>query len=109
MTGRDWNAFEIGEVHLSHPRSGVLGAQDLLGGPAANESKVRAVADAPEPKRVAVLRLFLGLVNYYGKFLPNLATIAAPLHNLLKKNAHWTWGKSQKAAFKWVEDLLQPP
>ena len=34
--GRGWNASETGEVHLPHPRSGVLGAQDLLGGTAAN-------------------------------------------------------------------------
>ena len=63
---------------------------------------MRAVADVPEPKRAAELRLFLGLVNYYGMFLPNLATIAAPMYNLLKKNAHWTWGKAQKTAFKRV-------
>ena len=71
------------------------------------ESKVRAIADAPEPKRVSELRSFLGLVNYYGKFLPNLATTAAPLYTLLKKNARWTWGKAQKEAFKRVKDLLQ--
>ena len=38
------------------------------------ESKVRAVADAPEPKRVAES----GLVNYYGKFLPNLPPLQHP-------------------------------
>ena len=36
--------------------------------------------------------------------MPNLAIIAVPLYNLLKKNARWTWGK---AAFKEVKDLLQ--
>ena len=71
------------------------------------ESKVCAIADAPEPKRVTELRSFLGLVNYYSKFLPNLASTAAPLYNLLKKNACWTWGKTQKVAFKGVKELLQ--
>ena len=47
------------------------------------QSKVAAVANAPEPTRVAELRSFFGLVNFYGKFLPDLATAAAPLHNLL--------------------------
>ena len=68
--------------------------------------KVCAVTDAPELKRVAELRSFLGLVNYYGKFLLNLATTAAPLYNLLK-NARWMWSKAQKTAFKRVKDLLQ--
>ena len=36
-------------------------------------SKVCVVAEAPDTKRVAELRLFLGLVNYYGNFLPNFA------------------------------------
>ena len=48
-----------------------------------------------------------GLVNYYVKFLPNLATTAAPLYSPLKKNAHWTWGKAQKGGFKGVKDFLQ--
>ena len=45
------------------------------------QSKVAAVANAPEPTRVAELHSFLGLVNYYGKFLPDLAPTAAPLYN----------------------------
>ena len=56
------------------------------------ESKVSEVADAPELKSVAELRSFLGLVNYYGKFLANLATTAVPLYNLVKRMlaGHWT-------------------
>ena len=53
------------------------------------------------------LRSFLGLVNYYGKFLPNLASTAAPLYTLLWKNASWVWGEAQKAAFMGVKELLQ--
>ena len=40
--------------------------------------------EAPTPQNVAELRSFLGLLNYYGKFVPNLATILHPLINLLK-------------------------
>ena len=36
--------------------------------------KLRAINDAPPPNNVSQLRSFLGLVNYYGKFLPQLAT-----------------------------------
>ncbi|CAI5686860.1 unnamed protein product [Oreochromis niloticus] len=43
------------------------------------EEKVRAVKEAPSPKNVAELRSFLGLVNYYGKFLPDLSSMLAPL------------------------------
>lgn len=42
------------------------------------ESKVQAVSQAPILKNVSELKAFLGLVNYYGKFLPNLFTTLAP-------------------------------
>jgi len=53
------------------------------------------------------LRSFLGLVNYYGKFLHNLASAAAAQYQLLQKDAPWVWGKVQRAAFKEVKKLLQ--
>jgi len=46
--------------------------------------KVKAIQEAPPPQNVAQLRSFLGLLNYYGKFIPNLATILHPLNDLLK-------------------------
>ena len=43
------------------------------------EEKVRAIKEAPYPKNVAKLRSFLGLVNYYRMFLPDLSMVLAPL------------------------------
>ena len=53
------------------------------------------------------LRSFLGLVNYYGKFLHNLASAAAAQYQLLQKDAPWVRGKVQRAAFQEVKKLLQ--
>ena len=91
------------------PEVEYVGHKICLEGMQPTETKVHAETDTPEPKRVAELRSFLEIVKYYGKFLPNLATTAAPLYNLLKKNGHWTWGKAQKAEFKGVKDYLQSP
>ena len=71
-----------------------------------NEEKVRAIKEAPSPTDVTKLRSFLGLVNYYGKFLPHLASVLAPLYNLLQKKKQWHWGDSQEAAFKEAKKLL---
>ncbi len=68
--------------------------------------KVRAVANAPPPQDVTQLKSFLGLVNYYGKFLPNLSTVLAPLHCLLQKQTRWVWGSAQQKAFADVKALL---
>ena len=70
-------------------------------------TKVRAIADAPEPKNVGELRSFLGMVNYYGKFLPDLATTLSPLYCLLRKSCPWRWRTKQKKAFRQVKDLLR--
>ena len=51
------------------------------------EDKVKAISDAPAPTNLKELRAFLGLLNYYGKFLPNLSATLEPLHRLLRKNA----------------------
>ena len=65
--------------------------------------KVQAITQAPQPKNVSDLKTFLGLVNYYGKFLPNLATTLAPLHKLLTKGACYDWSQSQQDAFDTVK------
>ena len=49
------------------------------------DSKIKALKQAPVPANVSQLKSFLGLLNYYGKFVPNLSTVLAPLHSLLHK------------------------
>ncbi|KAK3747895.1 hypothetical protein QZH41_001360 [Actinostola sp. cb2023] len=71
------------------------------------EAKVKAVKDAPTPKNVSELKSFLGMINCYGKFLPNLASTLEPLHVLLRQNHTWKWGKGQEKAFQAAKDLLQ--
>ena len=68
--------------------------------------KIRAVQDAPTPKNTSELKSFLGLVNFYGKFLPHLSTVLSPLNNLLRKNVVFRWGEQQNQAFKKVKEML---
>ena len=62
----------------------------------ATENKLKAILDAPKPRNVQQLRSFLGLVHYYSKFIPNLASLLAPLTNLLRKNIKWEWSDKCK-------------
>ncbi|KAL6480987.1 hypothetical protein MHYP_G00090670 [Metynnis hypsauchen] len=52
--------------------------------------KVEAIAEAPAPQNVSELKAYLGLLNYYHRFLPKLSTLLALLHTLLKKEEKWT-------------------
>ena len=42
--------------------------------------KVRAIEKAPRPRKVSELKAYLGLLTYYGRFLPNLSTVLSPLY-----------------------------
>ena len=70
------------------------------------EEKVRAITEASPPTNVSQLRSFLGLINYYGKFFPNLAKMLAPLYSLLQKATRWSWGKPQQSAFQEAKTQL---
>ena len=69
--------------------------------------KVKAISEAPEPKNVAELHSFLGMINYYGRFLPNMSTQLAPLYRLLRKDVQWSWTNEQNKAFEAAKKALQ--
>ena len=66
-------------------------------------AKVDAIRDAPQPTNVSQLRSFLGLVNYYARFLPNLSTTLHPLNRLLQHSTSWHWTDACTAAFDEVK------
>ena len=65
-----------------------------------SSGKVKAIVEVPAPQNMNQLRTFLGLENYYGKFLSNLASMLAPLDQLLQKGIKWKWGVAQEEAFQ---------
>ena len=89
---RDKCQFNMSQVvFMGHVLSGRgVGPSDV---------KVKAVVEAREPKTSAEVRSFLGLVNYSARFIPDLATISAPLRELTKKNAIFQWGKKEQQSF----------
>uniref|UniRef100_A0A8C5QHQ9 ribonuclease H n=1 Tax=Leptobrachium leishanense TaxID=445787 RepID=A0A8C5QHQ9_9ANUR len=64
------------------------------------EDKVDALVKAPAPTSVHQLRSYLGLLNYYNKFLPDLAHTLFPLHKLLEKHSRWDWSAKCQHAFE---------
>jgi len=62
--------------------------------------KVQAIRDYPQPQSRRQLRRFVGLVNFYHRFLPHAADLMQPLHALL------TPSKSKSQTLTWTEDAL---
>ncbi|GFW22776.1 transposon Tf2-9 polyprotein [Trichonephila clavipes] len=74
------------------------------------DEKISAVVNAPVPRNVHEVKCFLGLVNFYGKFCENLATIANPLNNLTKKkNVRFLWSKDCQVAFEQIKKEICSP
>ena len=69
-------------------------------------AKVKAVVDAPRPQNQQQLRSFLGLVNYYGKFISALSTITHPLNQLLCHQTKWQWSQECEKSFQKLKDQL---
>ena len=51
-----------------------------------DEKRIQAVKDYPQPKTTRELKGFLGLADYYRRFIPNFSRMAKPLTELLKKD-----------------------
>ncbi|XP_078409894.1 collagen alpha-1(XII) chain [Cetorhinus maximus] len=91
--------FQASEVTYLGHRVDAMGLHPV-------EDKVQADKDAPSPCNVTELKSFLGMINYYSCFFPNLSTVLAPLHLLLRKNHCWSWGSQQEKAFAAAKKLL---
>ena len=65
--------------------------------------KVHAIQQAPPPSNQAQLKSFVGLINYYSKFLPNLSHT---LYRLLQVKVPWQWEEEQQKAFEAAKKQL---
>jgi len=59
------------------------------------KEKVGGVLSWPEPKNVKDIRKFLGLANYYRRFIKNFAQVARPMNVLTRKDIKWQWKEEQ--------------
>ena len=68
--------------------------------------KVAALLKMPIPHDLSTLRSWLGLANYYRRFIKNMAKLIAPLTVLLTKDAPFSIKEDQAAAIKEVNLAL---
>ncbi|KAE8661278.1 hypothetical protein F3Y22_tig00116012pilonHSYRG00001 [Hibiscus syriacus] len=85
--------FATEEVHfLGH----VIGHGKLL----MDRNKIKAITEWEPPTKVSEMRSFLGLVNYYRRFIQGYSARASPLTDLLKKGKAWEWSEQCQKAFE---------
>ena len=68
------------------------------------KEKMKEILEWPTPKCVKDVQKFLGLANYYHWFIEGFASVARPLHDMVKKNKKWDWTERQEKAFKELKE-----
>ncbi len=94
------------KCHLFQSQVQYLGHIISAEGVATDPAKIAKVRDWPVPKNVHEVRQFNGLVNYYRRFVPHLATIAKPLFELTNKNHRFKWTETHQEAFTQIKESL---
>ena len=77
-------------------------------GVATDLSKTAKVASWPTPTSCRQVQQFLGIANYYRRFVKNFAIIATPLIRLTEKNCIFHWSNECQVAFDTLHQKLTP-
>ena len=78
-------------------------------------NKVRAIVEWKQPTSRTETRSFLGLANFYRRFIKNFSDIAAPLTDLTRTTVPFQWNTQATESFKLLQSklssapILQPP
>ena len=70
------------------------------------KEKVRGLLEWPTPKCIKDVQKFLGLANYYRRFMKDFAEIARPMHRLVQKQEKWNWRSEQEEAFEKLKEIF---
>ena len=60
----------------------------------------------PRPHTVAELQRFLGSINFYRSYIPEMSRLAAPLYKLTRKGETWVWNNTCEEAFDTLRHKL---
>ena len=71
-----------------------------------NPKKIAAIEKFPQPSEPSDVRAFLGLVQFYRRFIKNFAFITSPLNMLLRKARKWKWDKAQQKSFEMLKERM---
>jgi hypothetical protein len=70
------------------------------------KDNLTAIKDFPTPITQKNVRQFLGKINFYGKYVPNISIILDPLHSLLRKGQKFIWSGECQNSFETIKQLL---
>jgi hypothetical protein len=69
-------------------------------------SKVKVILEWPKPNNVTEVRSFLGVAQYWRKFIANFSSIATPLHAVTSVKQVFQWGGKKQKAFDTLKEKI---
>ena len=107
------SAFEKANMKLNKAKCSILAPRiKFLGyvvdqtGLSCDPRLIEAIQKRTPPRNARQTLSFLGLCNYYRRFVKDYAKIAEPLTRVCGKTRHWTWGPEQQEAFETLKQKL---
>lgn len=94
------------KVTLAREQISFLGHIVSSKGVAVDQSRTLAIQQFPVPRNKRAIARFVGMINYFRKYIPNFAQLAAPINQLRRKGVKFSWGESQQAAFDGLKKAL---
>ena len=94
------------KCHLLWHKVTYLGHVVSAQGIAPDPDKTDRVNLWPIPHSAKEVQQFLGLANYYRRFIEDFASLAKPLHRLTKKGREFTWTQESDQAFNTLKQKL---
>lgn len=73
-----------------------------------NDSNIQSVLNAPIPTNLSQVRAFIGMINYYSKFIPHFAEKMNPLYSLLRKGETFIWSNECQKACDALKKEITP-
>ena len=99
-------SIKLSKCHFCETEIPFLGYLVSPQGVKPNPQKVAAVQHYPTPTNVKDVQSFLGLAQYYRKFVKDFSIKAKPLTMLTGKSVDWAWGVPQQTAFDQLRNAL---
>jgi hypothetical protein len=98
---------KLSKCEFNRPSLPFLGHVVGRNGVSMQDSKVQALVKWAPLRNVTEVQSFLGLANYYRRFIKDFSRLAAPLSELTKKKVPFEWGGDQEISFNALKSAVQ--
>uniref|UniRef100_A0A3B4T1P7 Reverse transcriptase/retrotransposon-derived protein RNase H-like domain-containing protein n=1 Tax=Seriola dumerili TaxID=41447 RepID=A0A3B4T1P7_SERDU len=109
------NCETFGDAHVKFNKDKIqfkvdtvkyMGHVITAAGQRADDTKIKAIVNMPTPEDKQSLQRLLGMTKFPAQYIPNEASLTAPLRQLLKKDVAWQWYPHHSSALQTLKTTL---